>query len=310
MTTRPATDHKEPLSFPVPLVCPNCRKPGLVRQGDDILCNVCSHQYGVESGFLDLIIGNRFEDQSDDTCLCYEDVSNEYTAEHFWIPQFRSLWPDRERPVRLLAVGCGTGMEVDMLHEAGFEVVGIEIGNRTRIWPKRKARDWLMLANGMHLPFSDETFDGVFCGCVFPHVGVIGDSFEVTEHYREDRLALASEMTRVLKKEGRLIAASPNRRFPFDIFHGRAPGSYLPRPNWPSSHFLLSFNDYRQMLHEAGCNRVSSRPATGYWGFVRSKHSLKGLLLGIPARLLFWISTNPALRTSVLAPWLIVDAHK
>ncbi len=301
------------LAFPIPLVCPSCRAAALQSDGITIRCAACESEFRITEGFVDLILGERFTDDSDETCQCYEEVSNAHTVEHYWIPLFKRLFADLGRRPRILAVGCGTGVEVDKLHEAGFDAVGIEIGDRTRSWPRRQARDWLMLANGMHMPFADDSFDAVFCGCVFPHLGVVGDSFVVTERYREDRLAMAREMVRVARPGGHIVTSSPNRHFPFDIFHGREPGSYRPRVNWPGSHFLLSVSDYRTMLRDAGCDRVAAEPADGYWGFVRSKHSLKGLLLGAPVRLLFWLtSLEPMrfLRGSVLAPWLVVHATK
>jgi len=303
------------LAFPVPLVCPCCRAAALHSDDSTVRCAACGAEFRVTDGFLDLIVGERFADDSDETCQCYEEISNAHTVDHYWIPLFRRLFagaaPGR-RP-RILAVGCGTGVEVDKLHEAGFDAVGIEIGDRTRSWPRRKSREWLMLANGMHMPFPDDSFDAVFCGCVFPHLGVVGDSFVVTARYREDRLAMAREMVRVVRPGGHIVASSPNRRFPFDIFHGRKPGSYRPRVNWPGSRFLLSVGDYAGMLRAAGCSDVVAEPAAGYWGFVRSKHSLKGLLLGVPVRLLFWLTSREALRFlrgSVLAPWLVVHGTK
>lgn len=301
------------LSFPVPLVCPSCRAAALLSDGKKVSCAACEAEFRITDGFLDLILGERFSDDSDETCQCYEEVSNAWTVEHYWIPLFSRIFAGLERRPRVLAVGCGTGVEVDKLHEAGFDAVGIEIGDRTRSWPRRKAREWLMLANGMHMPFADDSFDAVFCGCVFPHLGVVGDSFVTTEQYRDDRLAMAREMVRVARPGGHVIASSPNRLFPFDIFHGRQPGSYRPRVNWPGSHFLLSVGDYRSMLREAGCEAVAAEPPTGYWGFVRSKHSLAGTLLGLPVRLLFWLSSLESarfLRSSVLAPWLVVHATK
>lgn len=127
-----------------------------------------------------------------------------------------------------------------MLRDAGFDAVGIDNGNRTRVWSRRTHKNALLMANGMHLPFDDETFDVAFCGCVFPHVGVVGDSFKVSDRYWQDRLAVASEMTRVVKRGGSIFVSSPNRLFPVDLFHGRPIGSYKPPINPPWRPFLLS----------------------------------------------------------------------
>ncbi len=301
------------------LVCPCCHVPlepedgglrCLARTSDD-----CHGLYPFEDGVVNLIIGQRFDDETDEACMCYEETSNEYTAKNYWLPLFSRLFPEQAdgRRARILAVGCGTGLEVDLLNEAGFDCYGIDNGNRTQAWSRRSARERLFLANGMRLPFADESFDAVFCGCVFPHVGVVGDSNIVAEHGLGDRQALASEMSRVLKPGGRAVLSSPNRKFPFDIFHGREPGSYRPRYNPPGSRFLLSLDDYAGLFRNGGCRQARALPIDGYWGFVRSRHSLKGILFGLPIRLVFkLVSTSPLrfLRTSPISPWLVVEIVK
>jgi SAM-dependent methyltransferase len=171
----------------------------------------------------------------------------------------------------------------------------------------------LVLANGGHLPFANETFDAIYCGCVFPHVGVIGDSQTVAPGYRDARLALAREVTRVMKPSGAIFAASPNRLFPFDIFHGRKAGQYRPLRNDRKNPFLLSVADYTDLFLEAGCAYIRPLSIAGYWGFIRSRRSLKGYLLGLPVRAWFWaISTKAAtpFYGSSLSPWIVVRARK
>ena len=121
-------------------------------------------------------------------------------------------------------------------------------------------------------------------------------------------------MTRVMKPGGIIMVASPNRLFPLDAFHGRAPGSYRPRPFNPfTDRFLLSVGDYRAMFLESGCSRTDAQPVRNYWGFLRSRKSLKGWLAGIPMRFLFALVSHPALkplRGSPLNPWICVLARK
>lgn len=292
---------------PIPLVCPAC-KGHLVQTPDRFACAACGAAFGYQQGFPDLVVGERFEDASDDELLRYEEQSNADLTRNYWIPLFQKLWQGQAAP-RVLSCGCGTGMDVDLLTEAGFDVVGIDCGNRANIWPRRALQERLLLANGKNLPFEDRVFDGAFCGCVFPHVGVEGDTNRVAPDYAESRLALAREMSRVVKPGGKIVVASPNRLFPFDIFHGRQPGSYKPRWNWPGSPFLLSFADYRDMFKAAGCADAEALPVTDYWGFVRSRNSLKGMVLGLPVRFVFWLVSQPAarwLRASPINPWLVV----
>lgn len=302
---------RSPRAFPVPLVCPVCRSRAIALLSDVASCPECRFSKPRINGFLDLVIGERFDDSPDDACLCYEEISNEHTTREYWVPLLLALFPGTSRRPRILALGCGTGVEVDVLHEAGFDAVGVEIGNRTAAWPRRKAADWLLMGNGKALPFEDDSFDAVFCGCVFPHVGVEGDSFKVTPSCQEDRLQVAREMQRVVKPDGVVIASSPNRVFPFDIFHGREAGSYKLRLNTPGDRFLLSARDYFRMFQAAGLVAPRLLPADRYWGFVRSSKTLKGRVLGAPVRCLFSVTSQvQALRGSVLAPWIVACARK
>lgn len=304
--------------FPVPLVCPVCR--GALRlEADALKCARCQRGYTFCNGFADLIHGGRFDDPTGEEQLRYEEECNFDTTRNYLLPLFARWWPrasesvDGPQPPRLLSLGCGTGIDIDVLTDSGYDAVGIDCGNRTNAWTKRRHARRLLLANGKHLPFADGSFDGIFCGCVFPHVGVVGDSFDLTPHYAEDRLELAREMARVLKPGGKILVSSPNRRFPCDIFHGRSGGGYKPRPYNPSDPFLLSIADYRRIFREAGCANVQPLPVDGYWGFIRSKHNVKGYLLALPVRFLFWLASRTHFRflhASPLNPWLVVLIEK
>jgi SAM-dependent methyltransferase len=279
---------------------------------DDIACGKCGHIFAYQDGFPDLIVGGRFDDVDDAERASYETTSNEYLTRNYLIPTFKKCFAGVKQP-KVLSLGCGLGIDVEMLMDSGFDTVGIDCGNRSKEWPKRKHFERLYLANGKALPFEDDTFDLVYCGCVFPHVGVEGDSNRVLPSYYLERLQIAKEMTRVLKPGGRVMVSSPNRRFPLDLFHGRSPSQPRPRLNPPGSKFLLSGQDYRRMFSEAGCAAFQLLPVKGYWGFHRKNTSLKGKLMAWPVKTIFEIVSQPAfsfLRGSVLSPWLVMMMNK
>jgi len=295
----------------IPLVCPHCRGP-LTFVPTRIACGNCGADFEFRDGFPDLVVGGRFDDEVDEGRSTYEEQSNDWLSRRYLIPTLRRLLAGVDRP-RVLSLGCGTGVDVDLLTEAGFDIVGIDNGNRSAQWPQRAHRERLCLANGKHLPYERNTFHAVYCGCVFPHVGVEGDTNRVRPDHREERLAIAREMSRVLKPGGHIMVSSPNRLFPIDIFHGRTPDQPFPRVNPPWSQFLLSAGDYRRMFADAGCTRARLLPVKGYWGFIRMKQRLKGRLLAYPVEAVFGAVSTPllgAFRGSPINPWIVMTAEK
>ncbi len=295
------------------LVCPSCKQAALAAKPSGYDCLGCSLRFPMLGNTPDLIIGERFDDASDDTLLRYEEQSNADLTRGYWQPMFKRMFAGQHKVPRLLSVGCGTGVDVDLLRAEGYDSVGIDCGNRTSVWPHRTHAERLLLANGKHLPFEDNSFDAAFCGCVFPHVGVLGDSNLTAPDVEQQRLCLAKEMVRVLRPGGHIIVSSPNRWFPLDIFHGRTPGSYKPRLNLPHSRFLLSMGDYERLFRSAGTGHATALPVENYWGFIRSRHSVKGLLFGMPIRFIFWLVSRPGLsvlRGSPINPWLVVTLQK
>ena len=292
-------------------VCPHCHgRLDFGAQG--IVCASCGAQFEYREGFPDLIVGGRFDDQLGEVQTRYEEQSNEWLAERYLIPTLSRMLAGVKQP-RVLSLGCGTGVDIDRLSRRGFDIVGIDCGNRTNVWPRRDERQRLCLANGMHLPFESGSFDAVYCGCVFPHVGVDGDSHHVTPDYHEQRAAIAREMGRVLKRGGHAVVSSPNRLFPIDIFHGRSPDQPFPRINPPWSPFLLSAGDYRRLFAAAGCRESRLLPVKDYWGFIRMKQKRSGRLLAWPVETVFSLVSTPALRAlrgSPISPWIVMAAEK
>jgi SAM-dependent methyltransferase len=291
-------------------VCPACRGP-LHHSCEAMSCTACGARYPVVGGFADLIVGDRYDDDTPECAVENEEATNRETVDRYWIPFFQRLWPRGAAGRKILSLGCGVGADVERLVDAGFDAIGIDNGKRAGLWARRRCSGRLIHCNGKHMPFEDATFDLIFCGCVFPHVGVIGTSFDTTEDCYEQRLKLAGEMARVLKPGGRIVTCNPNRYFPFDIFHGHQAGRVTLRPTMPWSRLLLSRGDYFRMFQRFGCVHATAMPVENYWSFTNSRQTWKGRMLAAPvAFLLRVVSRIPVLRGSPLNPWLVVMLEK
>jgi SAM-dependent methyltransferase len=315
--SRPEAGEFRPLTFEAPIGCPLCRAP-LTTDGRSIFCPECQRSdcpklFRVVNGFPDLVIGDRFEDELTPEQIQTEERNSEHSVRHYWAPLFRRITDRTKRPA-VLALGCGTGVEVDALREAGFDCVGIDNGNRTRVWSNRRSAGALAVANAIHLPFPDGYFDISFCGCVFPHVGVVGDSSQLSARFWEDRLAVAREMARVVKPGGQIIVSSPNRWFLLDLFHGRDSGSFRTPINMPWRRFLLAAGDYRRLFTEAGCaGPATAEPVRDYWGFCQMQRTAIGRAMSIPVKALLLVGSSRVtriLRTSGLVPWIVMRIRR
>jgi SAM-dependent methyltransferase len=292
------------------VVCPMCRA-ALERTLDAMICVGCGVRFPVTEGFVDLIVGDRYDDDTPAAAIENEVTTNRDTVDRYWAPLFRRVLPESGKIAKILSLGCGVGADVERLVESGFDAIGIDNGKRTNLWARRRFPERLILGNGKRMPFEDASFDVVFCGCVFPHVGVVGTSFDVTPDYYQQRLKLAAEMARVLRPGGRIFSCNPNRYFPFDLFHGHQAGHATLRPTMPWQRLLLSCGDYFRMFRQFGCVRATALPVESYWSFTNSKKTWKGQMLAAPvALLLSMVSRIAILRGSPLNPWLVVMIEK
>jgi SAM-dependent methyltransferase len=98
------------------------------------------------------------------------------------------------RDMQILNVGCGTGLISQRLSRFGFPA-GIDLSSEALAFCARNQLDLLTQADGVYLPFRDQSFDA----CL---------ALDVLEHIENDALALA-EMARVVRPDGIVIITVP-----------------------------------------------------------------------------------------------------
>src|SRR5690606_25517699 len=110
----------------VSVVCPDCHGE-LSRNPDSVVCLKCQTHYPILDGIADLIVGDRYDDDTPDCVLCNEEVTNQDTAIRYWHPLFQKLLKEKSR-VRVLSLGCGVGADVDALVDQGWDAYGLDNG--------------------------------------------------------------------------------------------------------------------------------------------------------------------------------------
>ncbi|MCX7717174.1 MAG: class I SAM-dependent methyltransferase [Candidatus Sumerlaeaceae bacterium] len=105
-------------------------------------------------------------------------------------------WLRREVPrgARVLDAGCGTGMNLALLHKEGYRVAGCDPSAHALQWSRQRVGGaCLQRASVASLPYASESFDAVLCLDV---LGILDEA---------PRQAAVREMWRVLRAGGVLV---------------------------------------------------------------------------------------------------------
>lgn len=111
----------------------------------------------------------------------------------------RSLVPP-DRPLRILDVGCGTGLNAAQLTQCGHDVFGIDVSPvAIEKLCAQGLKGFIADVAAQKLPFPDNTFDLVYAS-------------EVIEHC-VDTTRFLRNLRAVLKPDGTLLLSTPNSAF-------------------------------------------------------------------------------------------------
>ena len=212
-------------------ICPTCHK-GLLSEdlqetSDEKLamsCSGCGRKFVHEKGYLSFELPDKPQDEysgmaSDLAFLEQEDETTRVRFRRYFVPLLKE-WGVKPSD-RILCLGCGGAADVFELQANGFkETYGMDMGWRA-VWWQDHGLDpkYLCLSDGRTLPYKDDSFDVVITLGVIEHVGAVGETAELYPDYEDSRTQFLNEATRVMKPDGHLVVACPNRGFPVDFQH-------------------------------------------------------------------------------------------
>lgn len=213
----------------------------------------------------------------------------------------------------VVSIGCGSGLDVEMLRARGFRAFGFDPSRTSRFKHRSPdAQEALRVGKVTDRPFGDRKFDAAYCLEVIEHVGCLDFGTRVTDTTWSERVAFLEACLDLVRPGGFLLVTSSNKLCPIDPGHphnytllGRAVfqtfGLGLSAPAH-AKNFLWSVGDVRRALDEtsyAGRWSLEVLPV-GTYPKITSRRSLKGLV----ARQYLSLVSQPALRGSGLNPIL------
>lgn len=102
------------------------------------------------------------------------------------------------KPSKILAFGCGNGLEIQVARERGWEVEGFDIDEDSILKLRDRYHSTIHTGNFFNLKLIEKSFDCIYLD-------------QVLEHLKSPGCYLA-EFSRLLKPDGILFLASPNIR--------------------------------------------------------------------------------------------------
>jgi 2-polyprenyl-3-methyl-5-hydroxy-6-metoxy-1,4-benzoquinol methylase len=168
---------------------------------------------------------------------------------------------NKKKAGKLLDVGCGSGFFLSNAKTAGWKTLGVEPDEKTRVSVQQKGIDVLPLSNLSEI--ESDSFDVITLWHVLEHT-----------HFPNKTL---NELKRILKPNGSLIIAVPNR-LSFDAKYYK---NYWAAFDVPRHLFHFSKKNIFQLAENAGLkvNQIKPMLFDAYYVSLISEKHKKGYLL-------------------------------
>jgi SAM-dependent methyltransferase len=168
-----------------------------------------------------------------------------------WENQRARTHPDdirryKERPGRLLDIGCSAGFFLAAARDAGWEVCGVELSEDTAAIARRR--------------FGLDITTGVLADDLFPTRSFdVVTLWDVVEHL-PDPISVLTVAQRVLKNDGILLIETPNidGLFPRMSYKVANMLNYWPHPEPPFHLFQFSKKTARLLLERVGLKTIDT----------------------------------------------------
>jgi len=149
-------------------------------------------------------------------------VSNPETSKLFIILEYIQQLTNKEKNIRILDFGCGSGQLLTYLRILGYkELIGVDVRSQESLDKVNTMhnnigfkKDIFFSYDGVSLPFNDSSFDLIISQQVLEHVHNVKQYF--------------SESNRVLSPKGKMLVEFPHRLVPFDTHTQMWFVHYLP----------------------------------------------------------------------------------
>jgi len=305
-------------------VCPRCRGP-LSAAPSAFGCAACGRSYPIEGEIADFAEGeyyDQFSSERDLSADLLQGLEDEVSGTRarigdFFLPRFRREFPETKGR-RILDCGCGNGLSVDLLADAGMEAWGNDSSLlRKWQWRERRNRGRLAVAGGGRLPFPSGFFDLAVSSGVLEHVGVVesaGPPYAVRPSPTRDadRLAFLREVLRVVRPGGVAWLDFPNGAAPIEFWHGTGAGG--ARFHRRDEGFLPTVGEIRGLVRRIDpALRVRAISPSGRLQFKRIRRRWFGRLLSPAIEAFLFLMKVPGFRwlaATALNPYLVLEIRK